>query len=195
MNNKNLQRIAIFFPLLLMIVWVVKLYLYGILGVNVRLKIVGYDPRNLLSGYYLRYIIDYGVNDICSLSAPTTNKNSYYHLQSRIKHNTKCVCLDPPQSNGISTKVSKVFWVGDSCADKPDNCSVYLEGQCSFGRFEAIPDKYYFPEVLKKQLNTVPENANIVVNIFRGKGQVKGIEVNGINIFDYVSTKDKTKDK
>ena len=165
MNKKILQNIAIFFPLLLMIGWVVKLYLYGILGVNVRLKIVGYDPRNLLSGYYLRYNIDYGMNNICLWSA--SNNNLHHNLQLKIKHNTKCVCLDPPQPNGMSTKVSKVFWVGDSCADKPDNCSVYLEGQCSFEGFKAIPEKYYFPEVLKKQLNTVPENANIVVNIFR----------------------------
>jgi uncharacterized membrane-anchored protein len=34
-------------------------------GEEIRLPVSGYDPRDLLSGHYLIYRIDYGVNDVC----------------------------------------------------------------------------------------------------------------------------------
>ena len=36
------------------------------MGREVELPIVGYDPRDLLSGHYLVYRVDYGVKNLCA---------------------------------------------------------------------------------------------------------------------------------
>jgi len=37
-----------------------------LIGREVELPIVGYDPRDLLSGHYLVYRVDYGVTNLCT---------------------------------------------------------------------------------------------------------------------------------
>ncbi len=74
-------------------------------GREVTLPISGYDPRDLLSGHYLIYAIDYNTPKLCSDLSEVTG--TYY------------VC---PAESRFDTR-------------KPSNCSYYIKGICRGGRF------------------------------------------------------------
>lgn len=50
-------------------------------GTLITLPISGYDPRDLLSGHYIQYTIDYGIKDICSYAV---NEVAYVCLDIKI---------------------------------------------------------------------------------------------------------------
>lgn len=62
--NKKMQNILIIFtPFFLILLWV-GCIVYGTLqGKEVKLRIQGYDPRDLLAGYYIEYTIDWNNTD------------------------------------------------------------------------------------------------------------------------------------
>ena len=65
--NRSRQKIllAVCFPIVVLVALTVhKNYLFSV-GKEVTLPIDGYDPRDLISGHYLIYTIDYGVEGIC----------------------------------------------------------------------------------------------------------------------------------
>ncbi len=64
-SNKGIL-IALIIPILVLAVWVgYKQFTFSI-GKEITLPIMGYDPRDLLSGHYLTYRIDYGIGGICA---------------------------------------------------------------------------------------------------------------------------------
>lgn len=66
MKSKKILFYALTFPILILALLTgYKKYLLTF-GSEVVLPISGYDPRDLLSGHYLIYQIDYGVDGICS---------------------------------------------------------------------------------------------------------------------------------
>lgn len=65
LQSKNLLIIALVIPILVLFGIVVKTEYQFRTGTEVELPIHGYDPRDLLSGYYLAYSVDYGI-DVCS---------------------------------------------------------------------------------------------------------------------------------
>lgn len=120
-------------------------------GSEIILPISGYDPRDLLSGHYLIYRIDYGVNDICS--GNTIGKQSGY------------VCLEP-----------KMF-----SFDQPIACMKLIRGVCNYNRFEAGIEKYYVPEDKAKKLEEriMSKSASIVLSTTPyGDAQVKDLLIN-----------------
>jgi uncharacterized membrane-anchored protein len=122
------------------------------MGVEVILPISGYDPRDLLSGHYLIYRIEYGVEGICS---GRTGQGTIGY-----------VCLEP-----------KMF-----SSSPPMNCSKLIRGTCNDGRFEAGIEKYYVPEKEAKQLERQiqSKSASILLSITStGQAQVKDLLVNG----------------
>jgi uncharacterized membrane-anchored protein len=50
-------------------------------GEEVTLKITGYDPRDLLSGHYLTYRVEYGVDNICPRTY--SNRSGFVCLSSK----------------------------------------------------------------------------------------------------------------
>ena len=63
MNKKYLWLIAFALPLIGLMTWTISLYAQRNLGQDVRVQITGYDPRDLLSGHYLQYQIDWDKTD------------------------------------------------------------------------------------------------------------------------------------
>ena len=136
-----------------------KEYILSI-GKEVILPITGYDPRDLLSGYYLRYQINYGVKGICAL-----NKN----IQKKIGY----VCLDP--------KMFVYHW--------PDNCRLMIKGVCDYSRFNAGIDRYYVSKEDAKRLEGLVRfnKASIVLSVSKnGKAQVKDLLINGRSWKDHL---------
>lgn len=64
-QTKKMLLIALLFPIL--VLFALTLYKRHILtsGIEITLPISGYDPRDLLSGHYVIYTVEYGVPDIC----------------------------------------------------------------------------------------------------------------------------------
>ncbi len=190
MKQKDyLPIIVVFFPLLLMLIWLATLYITMMLGTDIRLKITGYDPRDLLSGHYLRYRVDYGLPVAALCGDQDLGRNSYTLNSSSVlatSSSFRCICFKPPNAK----EENKAFWAGE-CNERPNECDLYLEGRCEYGRFSAGIEKYYFPEKFKEVLRTLPERASLIVRIFRGKGIVRGIEIQGNDIEKYVEQQDK----
>lgn len=87
-------------------------------GEEVTLPITGFDPRDLLSGHYLTYRIDYGVADACpARDVPAS------------------VCLRPYRAIQAAKPL-------------PADCSLHLRGYCdSQGHFQvASISRFYIPE-------------------------------------------------
>ena len=82
------------------------------------LPIEGYDPRDLLSGYYLTYKVHYGA------TCPEVKK--------KIRNNNIAyICFKPKKY--ITLK-------------KPKDCSLFIKGQCFSKEFSANVTRYYIPE-------------------------------------------------
>lgn len=62
---KTIKIVVLFLPLLLLACWIMYMQNQVTTGRPVELPITGYDPRNLLSGHYLAYTIDWDRAD-CS---------------------------------------------------------------------------------------------------------------------------------
>ena len=85
-------------------------------GVEVVLPIKGFDPRDLLSGHYLIYRVDYGVAGGCDKQQGQAS-----------------VCLRP----------QRVLY---PTAELPPDCTLFIHGQCDNGVFSAGIERFYIPE-------------------------------------------------
>ena len=63
--NKKFLILALSFPFIALIVWTISLYVQQSTGTEIKVAVMGYDPRDLLSGHYIRYTIDWEKTD-CS---------------------------------------------------------------------------------------------------------------------------------
>ncbi len=81
-QTKKALILALLFPILaLLLLATYKKYVLSF-GEEVVLPISGYDPRDLLSGHYLIYRIDYGVYGICP--AGTGQETGYVCLSPKM---------------------------------------------------------------------------------------------------------------
>ncbi len=65
MNNKIYLLFLFVAPLLCLMAWTGSLYMQRSNGVDIKVAVTGYDPRDLLSGHYISYTIDWDKTD-CS---------------------------------------------------------------------------------------------------------------------------------
>jgi len=154
-SNRKLIAVLVFPILALMFLTGYKSYLWNT-GQEVILPITGYDPRDLLSGHYLTYRVEYGIENLCG------NQNGH-----RKRGRDGYVCLNPKQFS---------FYPMDSC-------TLVIKGSCDgFNRFEAGIERYYIPEDRAKPLDKdVREGkASIVVSVQpSGKAQIKDLLIDG----------------
>lgn len=61
--NKKMTALILFLPLICLSVWIGGLQIQRDNGMDVKTVITGYDPRDLLSGHYLQYQIDWEKTD------------------------------------------------------------------------------------------------------------------------------------
>jgi uncharacterized membrane-anchored protein len=150
-RSKTGMMIALLFPILALLALTVYKRHILMSGQEVVLPISGYDPRDLLSGHYLTYKIEYGVNNLC-LGA-TNRQQAYVCLSSKtfsLVRPEKCqlfirgICQHGEFSAGIEK-----YYI-------PENQAAYLE-----------------KEVLAK-------TASIIISVTsNGHVQVKDLLLNG----------------
>ena len=61
--NKKILALLLFAPLIALFAWTASLYVRQATGRDVIVAIQGYDPRDLLSGHYIQYTIDWNRTD------------------------------------------------------------------------------------------------------------------------------------
>lgn len=122
-------------------------------GTKVTLPIEGYDPRDLLSGHYLTYRVNYGVKNICEQSGKINYSDGY-------------VCLEPKHFSYL----------------KPESCGIMIKGTCNRSRFEAGIERFYIPENQADQLDedVRSRKGSIVLSVTPdGNAQIKNFLIDG----------------
>jgi len=124
---------AIIFPIIILLC--LLLYKQSIIntGQSVTLAIVGFDPRDLLSGHYLRYRIDYKSENTCQ----------------NVSGHTTQLCLKP----------QRYFLNNNDIDSAQSRCDIYLKGVCQHGKFSAGIERFYIPEQYAAQLDTLVRDA------------------------------------
>ena len=122
-------------------------------GIEVTLPIEGYDPRDLLSGHYLTYRVNYETRNVCEQSQRANYSEGY-------------ICLDPRHFSYL----------------KPESCELMIKGTCSGSRFKAGIERFYIPENQAKKLDkdVRSKKGSIVVSVTPdGHAQIKDLLIDG----------------
>ena len=120
-------------------------------GAEVRLPIDGYDPRDILSGHYLVYRIDYGIAGIC---------------EDRSRQGEAYACLEP---KGFS------YEKPESCKLLIQGSCHYGRFEAGVEKFFVPEEKAKQLETMIRS-----ETAEIMLSIpLNGKAQVKDLLING----------------
>ena len=94
-TKKKLRLLAISIPIVAIAAWIASYAFVAHSGETVRLRIQGYDPRDLLAGHYLRYTVNFG-NPVECINNRNGNSHGSYLW---------CLCLD--QWDGKFAQVSR----------------------------------------------------------------------------------------
>jgi uncharacterized membrane-anchored protein len=163
MNRRLL--VALVLPVIALGAWTAKHAFIKVTGTRVELPIVGFDPRDLLSGHYMLFRIDYGV----------TGKFCEWDGEA-------CMCLTPSDGG---------LWKGSSstssCSIAAKDCQAFIRGTCTGDRFETGIERYYFSEAHVKKLAVVPPKSSVVLRL--GSGGVPVVDevrVDGAPIEDFL---------
>jgi uncharacterized membrane-anchored protein len=159
MTSKQKRLVfAIAFPIVLLLGLTLQKHTLRQTGTKKIFPISGYDPRDLLSGHYLIYAINYGVGDHCkhdSSNAPPPSLESH-------------ICFD------TNTYVPSPV---------PSSCRIAIRGECKGSRFVAGLERFYVPQekalALEKLIQS--KKASIVVSIGEsGQAQVTDLLIDGV---------------
>ncbi len=122
-------------------------------GQQITLPISGFDPRDLLSGHYLTYRVDYGVGACSTPNHPAT------------------VCLRPTP------------FLEESASLSTNACQLYLRGQCdNTNQFHADIERFYIPEAYASVLDAKVRNnqGSLVISVDnQGNAAVRDLLIDG----------------
>ncbi|MBF0455121.1 MAG: GDYXXLXY domain-containing protein [Magnetococcales bacterium] len=154
MNNRQKWAIfALFIPLLALSGLTWDKHQRMVQGEEVLLPIVGFDPRDLLSGHYLTYQIEYGIQKLCTDQSSTQKSTPGYIL------------LNPAEFS---------LW-------PPHPGRIFIKGACEKGRFKAGIERFYIPQEHATLLDKVVrgKQGKILLSVFfDGRAQVKNLLIN-----------------
>ena len=77
--KKPLLLAVLFLPLVCLIGWTIFLTASRNQGKDVKVAVMGYDPRDLLSGHYIQYQIDWNRTDCSQFPGKTCPKKDFCH--------------------------------------------------------------------------------------------------------------------
>lgn len=103
MNKKTLALIF-YTPLLVLLVWTAWLYGLQMTGEEVTVAIRGYDPRDLLSGHYIQYTIDWNRTDCRQFSDNICPQNEFC---KEARWGRQCRFYIPEKD---AKKLDRLFW-------------------------------------------------------------------------------------
>ena len=75
--NKKIIIIVLITPFVLLMLWTGSLFATKNSGVVIKLPIMGYDPRDLLSGHYIQYQIDWEKADCNQFEDGVCHKDNF----------------------------------------------------------------------------------------------------------------------
>ena len=152
-KSKKYILTALIIPIIALLALAIYKKYNFLTGHQITLPITGYDPRDLLSGYYLTYTIEYGIENICHNNKRREDKHAY-------------ICLNPKNFS----------------YNRPYNCNLLIKGVCNNRRFRAGIERYYVPKEHAKRLEKLVRSnkASIILSIPKnGDAQVKDLLING----------------
>lgn len=154
MNQRVLLAVALAIPIVALIAVAGMKAQQRASGVEVVLPIEGFDPRDLLSGHYLTYQIDFGVETTCS--TPNTVAD---------------LCLEPTRS---------IHPQGELPAD----CRLFIQGSCDSNATFSVENlnRFYIPEIHASLLDAkVRDNQGaLVLSVDQaGNAAIKDLLING----------------
>ena len=132
-------------------------------GKRVIVPIMGFDPRDLLSGHYLTYKLDLDT-DAC---------HDYQN-----EGDTVYICLTLNDSAEIE-KSSSMTYLSD---DWHEYCDAVIRGTCNRGSFSAGIQRFYSPEAESVFLESAVRDGSgsLVLSVDRnGKAAIKHLLING----------------
>ncbi len=171
MKNSILNKIVLvllFLPVFGILFITISSYLDSQKGLEITLPISGYDPRDLLSGHYLTYTIDYGVKIDCK----SISKDYKYRKNKK----NVFVCLDKENKKTHYQYLK--------------NCETQIKGYCKRNQFKADIERFYISEnkakLYDQLLRDRKNKAQIKLMVKKnGKALVKDIWVNEAPIKTY----------
>ncbi len=120
MLNKKYVIFAYIFPIFVLFAAMIYYSHLKITGTEAVFRITGYDPRDILSGHFVVYSVDYGVKDLCAAD----DGDGYIVVSDDGNYFISVADYDQGVVNG----------------------NVVIKGQCASGRFIAGVEKYFIPE-------------------------------------------------
>ena len=153
--QSKLWVLSFIFPVCVLMGWV-GLNEYQLrVGKRLVLPVEGYDPRDLLSGHYLRYKVRYGMK--CPNRPELVPVPAY-------------ACFKPKKTIRLKQPLK--------------DCSLFLKGQCFKGHFLVKDlDRYYIPENKAKKaeelFQTAREKQVVLSVLSTGQALVQDILVEG----------------
>ena len=150
--KRNITAIALLFPIIALLTLTIYKKVKIEMGSKIILKIEGYDPRDLLSGHYITFRVNYGAKRICNTTKYTQQKVAY-------------ICLE-------KNKYFSYY--------KPSGCHLYIKGVCKGSRFQAGLDRFYIPQEHASKLDKLVRNkdASIEVSVSSGKAIITDLLIN-----------------
>lgn len=154
---RNVRRkafLVVLLPVLVMTAWVTKLTYDRETGLKITLPIRGYDPRDLLSGNYVRFQVDYG-----NYGCPKENADW---------HRKFCVCVRADETAPITGS--------GYCDVKPASCEYFIEGYCRYSSLGDGIERYYISERLSREGVTLGKEARVKLSVPKsGRALVLGL--------------------
>jgi len=144
--QKSWQFAAVLVPFSALLLWTLKVHFVHSGGTTLRVKIIGYDPVDLLSGHYLRFRYDFGSLPICAEAVPRASV---------------CICVDLPSDDGVTMLANQKV----ECDAGRNVCRNLIKGTCQHSTFLTGSERFYFPEQFAGVLARVPEDSEAEIKV------------------------------
>lgn len=160
-STRKFQSIGVVLPVAIIGVWISSFTFLRMSADEFTFPIIGFDPRDLLSGHYLQYRIDYKIPVNCEENAEQW-----------------CLCIESGKPYAYASEEGRCEAL---------SCTNTLKGRCEGRRFIAGIERYYFPEKYKSKLAVVPGKSTISVSINKsGKSVVKAMQVEDMPLLQWL---------
>lgn len=106
--NKKIIIIVLITPFVLLMLWTGSLFATKNSGVDIKLPVMGYDPRDLLSGHYIQYQIDWEKADCSQFEDGICHKDKFC---KDARWGRQCRFYVPEEYAG---QLDKLFWQRNS---------------------------------------------------------------------------------
>jgi uncharacterized membrane-anchored protein len=166
--KRMLALLALVFPLLFLSFVVMRIHFLQMPGEKIILPIVGNDPRDLLSGHYLQFRLNYpGGEPQCNFF----DKDSDVYV---------CLRGDSLAYERSYPSIKEV---------RSNNCKLYIRGQCNNGHFVSGIEQFFVPEAYATVLQKAVLNkqGKVVLRVqYDGTATLENLLIDGMPWQDYV---------